>query len=351
MKKTSCLLLALVMSFFMIACAPDVPAETTAATTAPTETTEPEATFMAGFGKADITPEEFGVPMQGYSNGSARLSTGLYTYIYATVLAVRDSDGNTALIISVDNAALGETLCNDIHAEIEKQTGIPAKNMFNTSIHQHSTPCHDSGNLFPTSGRYRTLLIRRTVQAAVDAVADLAPAQMLGAAVETQHVNFHSHYLVADGTVAGDNFGNGAPGLVGYVKEPDRQLQLVKFAREGARDILLAHFQAHPLMTTHSKDTNISADFPGAFRDAVEENLNCHVIYVSGAQADVTVVTRIPEDQLDKDFREKGQRLAQYAIDAEGSYAPLKTGKVQVSTVTFDGKVNHTTDYLYLEAL
>ncbi len=349
MKKIVSLAFAAILTFSLLACAPEVPVETSGATTAPAETTAPEAVFMAGFGKADITPEEFGVPMQGYSNNANRLSTGLYSYLYATALAVRDQEGNTALILSVDSAALGEGLCDDIHYEIERKTGIPAENMFNTSIHQHSAPCHASSS-FETSRNYRALLIKRTVQAAVDAVADLAPAQMYGAVVKTEDLNFHSHYRIADGTVAGDNFGNYSAGIAGYVRTPDPDLQLVKFQREGCKDILLAHYQGHPSAGTSAWNTNISADVPGVFRETVENSMDCHVIYVSGAQADVAMISKIPEDEVYKDYKEKGQRLAQYAMDAEGDYVPLQTGKVQVSTVIFDGKVNHTTDDLWEEA-
>lgn len=347
MNKFICILLTLIVLLSMVACTSDSPA-TTGAVDIET-TAAADGVFMAGYGKADITPEEFGVPMQGYSNGPDRLSTGLYTYIYSIALAVRDVQGNTAIVVSVDSAAVGKHITKVIREEIQKKTGVPAENVFITSVHLHSTPSPDLPE-FKTSFNYRELLIDRTVQAAVDAVEDLAPAQMYGAVAKTESINFHSHYAVADGTIAGDNFGDTSAGIVGYAREHDRDMQLVKFIRDGAKDILLAHYQGHPCMGTSAFDTNISADVPGIFRETVESNLECSVMYVSGAQGDVSLFTGVSENEIYKDYKEKGRGLAQYALDAEGTYEPLKTGKVQVTTITFDGPVNHTTDYLYEEA-
>ncbi len=349
MKKVTCLLLALVMALSVIACAPNAPAETTAATTAPTQTTAPEATFMAGFGKADITPEEFGVPMQGYSNNAFRLSSGLYSYIYSIALAVRDEDGNTAIIISVDSAAMGRPICEEIHAAIEKETGVPAENIFITSIHQHSTPSPDTDG-FQTSKNYWKLMVERVTESAADAVADLAPAEMYTTTVTTEGITFNKHYVMADGTFAGDNYGSYASGIVGTESEPDTDLQLVKFVREDKKDILFSNFQGHPHSGTHSGDTNLSADMPGVYRDEVEANSDYHVMYVSGAQGNLHMKSKIEEKNIYKDYKELGKALAKYALEAEDSYVQAQTGKVQATRVLFKGPVNHTTDYLKEEA-
>ena len=347
MNKFICILLILIVLLSMVACTSDSPA-TTGAVDIET-TAAADGVFMAGYGKADITPEEFGVPMQGYSNGEARRSTGLYSYIYSIALAVRDAQGNTAIIISVDSAAVGKHITQQIHQQIEKKTGVPAENVFITSIHQHSTPSPDLTEI-ETSSNYRALLIKRTVQAAVDAVEDLAPAQMYGAVAKTESINFHSHYAVADGTVAGDNFGDTSAGIVGYAREHDRDMQLVKFIRDGAKDVLIAHYQGHPAMGTSAWDTNISADTPGVFRDEMEASGEYLVMYVSGAQGDVSMFTGLTENEIYSDYKQKGQMLAQYAKEAEGTYKELKTGKVQVTKMIFAAPVNHATDYLKDEA-
>ena len=51
------------------------------------------ASFKAGYGKADITPQD-SVPMNGYSSSSERMSTGILSYIYSIAVAVQDADGN-----------------------------------------------------------------------------------------------------------------------------------------------------------------------------------------------------------------------------------------------------------------
>ena len=84
------MLLVAVLVLSLCACGAAAPGESSAA---PTETAS-SPTFMAGYGKVDITPQESGVPMSGYASSSERLSTGLASYLYAIAVAVQDEDGN-----------------------------------------------------------------------------------------------------------------------------------------------------------------------------------------------------------------------------------------------------------------
>ena len=134
------------------------------ATTAP-----PAATFKAGYGKVDITPQD-SVPMNGYSSSSERMSTGILSYIYSIAVAVQDSDGNIAVVCSVDNAAVGEAICTEVRMWVVEKLGIPMENILIASIHQHSCP-DPYNSAEPSSARYRTLLvegIRKSIKQAVE---------------------------------------------------------------------------------------------------------------------------------------------------------------------------------------
>ena len=304
--------------------------------------------FMAGFGSGNISPEE-SVPMQGFGNHACRMSTNNKSEIYSLCLAVRDAEGNTAIIISVDSAAVGIQLCDEIQDAITEKTGVPQDHIFITSIHQHCSPDHSCWEV-PSAIRYRKMMTERTAEAAAAAIADLAPAEMYIATVKTEGLTFVKHYIMNDGTYGGDLFGNFASGIRCHETEADSDLQIVKFVREGAREILFCNFQGHPHRGTSGKDTNVHADMPGAFREEAEALLDAHVIYVSGAQGNLNMHSRVKEEMKTPNYIEDGKALAQYALQAEGTYKKVNTGKVQATEITYTANTDHSMDYLLEEA-
>jgi len=357
MKRLLCLLLVFAMTVSLLACGntPE-PGTDTVSTTAPTEADTTPAVFMAGFGIGDITPEE-SVPLQGYGNALARMSTGLMSYLYSLCLAVRDADGNTALVISVDSAACYGS-SGELQQLISEATGVSVDSIIITSIHQHSTP--SPGNeASPASMRYKDLLFSRTVKACQDALEDLSPCEMQTATVQTEGLNFVRNYLMNDGTFSGPNYGSTASGYKAHESEADRSLQLLKFVREGqttlggkkAKDIIVANFATHPHSGSSGANyLNAHADSPGVFRETVEQQLGCHVMYINGAGGNINQDSSIAEENIYTDYKERGKALAQYAIDAEGSYTKVNTGKVQTSIVPCTVDNDHTMDHLLEEA-
>ena len=139
------------------------------------DTTGSESTgvFMAVFGYGDITPTE-SVPLQGYGNHASRMSTGILSYMYALSLVVCDGEGNTAVLMSIDSAVIGTSLCQRLCDNIEKKTGIPTENILITSIHQHSTPDPACDGV-PSSASYKDMFIKNATKGVQDALEDLPP--------------------------------------------------------------------------------------------------------------------------------------------------------------------------------
>ena len=362
MKKLISILLLLAMAISLVACGGN---ETPTATGAADDTTgsaggDGTGVFMAGYCKMNITPEEEGLPMMGFSNNENRLSRGMYTYLYATTLVVQDAEGNKAAIISVDSAAVGASIGDPIRKEISEKTGIPFDSIMITAIHQHSTPAWSSSKV-AGAGRYAKMFHKRAVESVEKALEDLAPAKMSIATIETEGLAFVKHYLMNDGSYCGDNYGSSASGYKAHESEADNDLQLVKFDREGqttvggkkAKNILLSNFQGHPHTGTGSGDTNISADVPGIYREEAEAGTGYHVMYVSGAQGNLNMSSRITEENKFADFKARGKALANYAIKAvkDDVFTPVNTGKVQGVVQTYVGKTDHTMDHLVGEAM
>lgn len=356
MKRFICLFLALIMAFSLAACSGNDDPVTTNGTT---DATDGTGVFMAGYCKTDITPTEVGLPLMGYSNDASRLSTGMYTYLYANTLVVQDAEGNKAMIISVDSTAVGSAVCDPVREAISKKTGIPVDSIMITSIHQHSTPAFSSSK-FSSSGKYAKHFQNRIIESAEKAMNDMAPATISIANVETEGLSFVRQYLMNDGTYCGANYGDPSSGYKAHESEADNELQLVKFDREGqttvggkkAKNILLSNFQGHPHTGTSSEDTNVSADVPGIYREEVENATDYHVMYVSGAQGNLNMSSRITEENHYSTFQERGKALAQYAINAinENAFIPVNTGKVQGVVQIIEGQADHSMDHLLAEA-
>jgi len=350
MKRIFSFTMALLLALSLCACAAGSNTNTTAGTES-----KPEAQFMAGFGKADITPQEQGVPMNGYASSSERLSTGLLSYLYATAVAVRDGEGNTAVVMSIDHAALSATYATEVREWAQRELDIPVENILISAIHQHSCP-DPSNSEFPSSMRYRDHMIQGMKDAIAAAVEDLAPAELYINTVTTEALSFVRHYIAndPDGTIVGDNYNDAVGnqyGYVGHESESDKEMRLVKFAREEKEDIILVNFQAHPHLGGGGQEsTNIHSDWPGVMRDAVTEELGAHCLYFSGAGGNLNSNSRIKEENVSTDFRHHGQRAADYVIGAEDSYTQVNTGKVACKQITVSYEADHSMDHLVAQA-
>lgn len=356
MKKILSIVLALVMMLSLCACNPSN-AGSTGDSSADTAGSSSAGTLLVGYGKADITPVE-SVPLQGYGATEKRMSTGFKSYMYQIALAVTDSEGNTAVVIAADACWLRDDTAKEIRQQIQNEMGVPADNIIISACHQHSAP--DMYNSKAPSGiTYRDeVFVPGAVEAAKAAMENRAPATVQTATVETENLNFVRHYVMSDGSYAGDNFGDWNLTPVKHATEVDNDLQLIKFIREGqttqngkeAKDIILANFQLHPLRGTGGNQTTAHSDLIGVYRDELEAELDCLAIYFSGASGNVAPSSRISEENITADYQAQGKALAKCAISAEGTYTDVDFDGVKATKMSFTGECNHTEDHRLAEA-
>lgn len=334
MKKILTALLALAMLLSLCACG----GSGSTATEAPAELA------MAGFGKADITPKDNGVPMGGYSNEDERLSTGLLSYIYAIAVAVTDSEGNTAIMMSVDNCSMTAETIDPVRKWAEKEYGIPVENILASCIHQHSTPYSDDSN-------YKVLAQQGMKDAIKLAMEDRAPAQMYINKVETEAMSFIRRAWYKDGGFVTSHSGDRSSGFDHYESEADKEMRLIKFTREDKADIIMVNFQGHPHMGTSSSQTDIHSDWPGVMRDVVEKELGALCVYFSGAGGNMNSTSYDKAQNVSKDFKDHGNRAAKYVIGAEDSYTEAKIGTIRCKEITNTYATDHTLDHLLDQAM
>lgn len=349
MKKIISLILAFVMVLGLCACAESSgkkddqkPAEGGQQAASQQEA----AGLKVGFSKVNITPD-FSVGLGGYSDAETRRSEGFIDYIYITCIAVSEGE-ETILLYTLDNCAASKSVADQIRAQATAGTGIAEDKIFVGATHSHS--CPSLGMNDPEGIKYYQMVKDAAKQAAEEAVADLAPAQLLAATHEVPNMNFIRHYEMADGTYAGSNFGDFNKVIVGHAHETDPRMILLKFDRTEKQDVLLVNWQAHPDHGTANGRTNISADFPGALRDKLSADSGCLVAYFTGASGDQNAVSKIPEENPGLSMPEYGQKMAEHAMEGLAKLQPVEGTAIKTNRVMWEAEIDHSWDHLLNEA-
>ncbi len=244
--------------------------------------------FMAGFSKVNITPP-LGIPIGGYYQ--LRLARQVLDELEANVLAV-SADGAAALLYSVDLLELKSEFCDPIRQYIAETLEIAQDRIFIACTHTHTGPQLDGTEAPELRKEYCAFLMRRLADAGRLALDDLKPARMGHGISHAPNISFIRRYRMKDGTIR-TNPGIRNPEVAGPVGEIDDTVSTLRFDRDGAETIIMAHFAVHP-------DTIggcvISADWPGFARRAVEKALdNVKCIVFNGAIGDVNHVNTQPE--------------------------------------------------------
>lgn len=313
MKRIIALLLCLALAAGLLGCTP--------------QEEENTSTLQVGFSRTDITPQ-YSVQLHGYPGASNRWSTNVLDPLCATCIAFTDAEGNTILLYTMDLLYCFSTVVL-AKRDISKATGVPTQNIMIATTHTHSAPDVESKDVGMV--KYVEFMQEQMVAAAVEAMADRKPAEMYTTSTRLKNMNFVRHYIMNDGSVVGDNFGDpSGKSYVKHMREADNEMQLVRFKRQGGKDVVLVNWQVHPHRTGGARAVDISADLVGAMRMAMEPELGCHVAYFSGASGDLNPFSRIGSEKHGLDYLEQGAVMAKQAILAMDTMTKKETGKVQL---------------------
>ena len=239
--------------------------------------------IKAGFARLDITPP-LGTPISGYF--TARYAQDVRDPIEVNALAFGNGT-DTAVILALDIVAMSQAHADELRARISARTGLPAERVMLCCLHQHTAICLGGREIFwpVRDENYLSMLSRKLADAAQMAIGDLAEARVFTAEAQTaEEIAFVRRYVMADGRVHTnpDVKKLGLP--VRRCDESDNTVRLIRFAREGKKDIAYVNFSTHPDVIGGSK---FSADWQGFVRRFVErDNENVHCIGVTGFQGD-----------------------------------------------------------------
>lgn len=303
-----------------------------------------------GFGRTDISPTE-PQPLAGFGNCHLRMPDQIILDpLYATCVAISDEAGSTVLLFSYDLIHHGDRSVNAIREAIEKELGIPGNRVMLQGTHTHSAPDLWSSQM-DCMTRYLEQVVPASVEAAKAALEDRAEAEIWYGSVETENLNFVKHYqhTTPEGEVKyfGDNFGTAVyDETTKHITDADPTMHLLKIVRAGKKDIIMANWRAHATLTGGLKKPEVSADFPGAFREVMEEKLECLFVFNQGAAGNLNASTRLREkEERTRDYKLHGKFLAEHALEGLKDMKKLAGGQVAIRQNILMGKVDHTEDY------
>lgn len=338
MKKLISILLTICLVIGLAACAGGESAkETTADTT---------SKFQVGYGAVNITPEG-SVNMAGYGDQATRFSNGYVLPLYARATALIDENGDKLLLIVADTSFAYPVVAKEALRKIEKKLGVPQDHIVISGTHTHnSVACFSATS--PDTTKFNEKYIDGCVKAAEMALEDCKPAEAYVGVVETENMAFVRRYKTDLGETVSDGTYNVLGNIVDYETKADNELQLLKFVREGGKDILIANFQGHPHL--EGKLTQISPDNPGFFCAEVESELGVHCMYWNGAAGNLNSKSRINEHNRAETYKDWAKIMGKYVADNYDSLSKVETGAIQVASTNYVGKTNHSEDDLYSQA-
>ena len=256
-------------------------------------------TLKVGFARVDITPP-LGIAINGYF--IPRKAEKILDPLEANCIALCSGE-TKVLLLTVDNLGITKKYLQPMIEAVQAATGLPEE-----AVYIHATHSHTAGTIAPMltgeeNPEYQRMMTSRLVEVAVAALADLKPAKMGWGVGQAPRVAFVRRFRMKDGSVR-TNPGTNNPDIVAPIGDVDERVNILRFDREGGDTVVLMNFGNHP-------DTvggcNISADWPGFARKAVEQALpGTKAVMFNGAQGDVNHINVHPVggemNDLTRDF-------------------------------------------------
>ena len=304
--------------------------------------------IRVGYGRVDITPEQ-SVPLGGYGNPLRRMSNNVRDPLMASCVAITDAKDNTLLLFCTDTIRVPQKWLPELRQRAEKELGVPGVYAKFSATHTHSSP--DMGMTVDEEHPYYKTYCDGLMAAGKLALADRADAQIYIGNGDVPAMNFVRHYIQENGEHCGSNFGTySASPIIGHTSDPDTGFQVIKFAREGKKDVLMMNWQAHPCSTGGIDKLNVSADYIGALRNFMEEQTGMHFIYFQGASGNLVTVSRIKAEIIDETPEVFSPKLGGFVLPALENMKKVEGGEIRLADTEYVHPINHSEDHLVPQA-
>ena len=262
--------------------------------------------WRVGFGKATLLPDDFSEKtyyVAGYSENNP--ATGCLDAPHVHALWLDDCTGRGGLLlISADAVGLLNADVLDIReslGDFTRTTGCRGIHVMSTHDHASIDTMGNWGPL-PRTGRdkaYMRFYREQIKKAAIDAYRDRRDGSLYSGEAE-------------------------APDLQEDVRTPhvySKTLTRLRFVpKDGTRETWFVHFSAHA-ESLQGCNSRVSADFPGAMRDAIRRETGAETFYITGAIGGM-ITMKVENEQAIRDAggdfaestRSIGEALAKVAL-------------------------------------
>ena len=213
--------------------------------------------LRAGASKVDVTPAASELP---------KTYDGILDHLYSRAI-VLESGNTRAALITVDAGAIPDPVWKGVTEQIEKNLGIPARNVLITATHTHSVP-----------GQTGPDYIRKIVESVQQAQGRLTAARV-GYGTGLSYINVNRNIIDPKTRKwwEGPN----------YEGPSDKTVAVMKFETQTGEPIAVYYNYAMHAVTVGQLDL-VSADAPGTTSKYIEDSLDNKIValWSSGAAGD-----------------------------------------------------------------
>ncbi len=301
--------------------------------------------MKVGFSRVDITPP-LGAPVDGYFRD--RSAKGILDPLELNAIALSDGD-NTVVMIAADMLGINTEEIPVIKKLIFDRLGLKPEQIVLSALHQHTSFMfkHQVAHNLPTG--YADVLYAKFGDVAQMAMDDMKEAKISTAEKLTEEpIGFVRRYFLNDGRVATNPGSKLLTLVVGRCAQSDNTVRLIRFEREGAKDIALVNFSTHPDVISGEL---WSADWPGFTRRFVEaDNPDVSCIFFTGEEGDSNHVDYLGTKNGGYEHsRHMGRVVANAVKEMWDKTTPHKDGKLYSGLTSIFNRSNTSGEEKYEE--
>ena len=286
--------------------------------------------LFVGYADAVITPP-LGIHIPGHGF-VPRMSEGVIDDVRARAIAFSDGE-NKAVFFECDALFINNPCANRVRPKIAERLGIPTDHVMIACTHCHTSMTiggskYIDGETEPSVSFFNYLdgVFCDLAQAAME---DLKPATTKASRGTLQGVGFIRRFKMKDGTMK-TNPTYQHPDILEPDGVMDESMQLVRFEREGGKEIVLINFGTHPDVVVGKK---YSPDWPGYTVDVMKGALggSSEVVMINGFCGDVNHCNRFKArpDCTTLEFAHRmARKVAGQALKIYDDAEPITPGKV-----------------------
>ena len=213
--------------------------------------------------------------------------------------------------------------------------GVPGANVYISATHNHSAPTF-GGQWFDTA-------CEKIATASAMAVNDLSDSDIFIGRGKTTGMAIVRHYVDANGNYAtvSPMKADGAAldtTTIRSVSEADDTMQLIRFKREGKKDIIALNWQAHFAHAYDKAPAAISSDMAHYIREDIEAgDDDALVAYFSGASGNINLNAPNNSQRKYRNYKAVAEAFAKVALEVmkDENLTEVNSGKIKITKTVY----------------